>query len=172
MKRPLYLLLCCLPLVYLGAQSDDKKDEKKEADKSAAEKKEQGDQEKIQGKWKIESSKRDGEDSQGRVGDTDIFDGDKLTIESKGISQPIEAKFKLDSAKKPAEIDVVIKVKDGGLAWSGIYKLEGDTLTICWAQNSRDEKRPSDFNCKKGDGRVLFVYKKVKEDTSSEKSKS
>ena len=164
MKCLLQLLLCCVPLLFLAAEEkkDDSKD--KEAAKSESEKKEQSDHDRINGHWKVESSQRDGQASQARVGDVDTFDKNKVTIQSKELTKPIEAEFKLDPAKKPAEIDVVIKVDSSGLRWSGIYKLEGDTLTICWAQNEKDETRPTDFTSKQGDGRVLFVYKRVKED--------
>lgn len=171
MRPWLHLLLCCVPLFFLAAEEKKEASKEKEAAKSDSEKKELTDHDKINGRWRVESSHRDGQASQARIGDIDTFEKNKVTMQSKEIAKPIEAEFKLDPAKKPAEIDVVINVDGSGLRWSGIYKLEGDALTICWTQNEKQETRPTDFTSKQGDGRVLFVYKRMKEDEKKAEEK-
>jgi uncharacterized protein (TIGR03067 family) len=68
--------------------------------------------------------------------------------------------YKLDSSKKPAEIDLT--ATEGSLegkVFPSIYKLNGDTLEICRSQP--DQKRPTEFTSKKETDHVLLVLKRV-----------
>jgi uncharacterized protein (TIGR03067 family) len=66
-----------------------------------------------------------------------------------------QATAKIDATKKPKEIELVV---GKGKAFLGIYKLEGETLTLCIG----DQKtRPTEFESKKG--RLLIQYKKHKQ---------
>jgi uncharacterized protein (TIGR03067 family) len=62
---------------------------------------------------------------------------------------------RLDSEAKPAAIDL----KADKLV-QGIWKLSGDTLTICVAEPGKD--RPKEFAGKEGTGHTLLVLKKMK----------
>jgi uncharacterized protein (TIGR03067 family) len=79
----------------------------------------------------------------------------------KGKSQSI----KLDASKTPHEIDI-FDPKDGGEAKAirGIYKLEGDKLTIALG-DKKPEERPRDFNF--GGGNVILVLVKKSPDSGS-----
>jgi uncharacterized protein (TIGR03067 family) len=59
--------------------------------------------------------------------------------------------YKLDAAKKPAAIDLIIGKggKDEGKTQLGIYKLEGDVLTVAIAE-ANSKTRPSSFEGVKG----------------------
>ena len=117
---------------------------------------EKSDQDKIQGKWKIESGMRGGKaipDERKNV--TIEFTKDKMKG-TEGEKQAFEMTYKLDPSKKPKAIDVDIMDKKG----LGIYSLEGDTLKICHSEVG--EERPTEFESKEGSNVTLVVLKRVK----------
>jgi uncharacterized protein (TIGR03067 family) len=70
--------------------------------------------------------------------------------------------FTLDSKKKPAVFD--FKGLTGpakGLSYWGIYRLEEDTLTICYREGPAATSRPADFDHSKP-GVIVSVYKRFK----------
>src|SRR5207237_3598683 len=86
---------------------------------------EKSDQDKIQGKWKMESGVKGGTpipDDKKNV--TIEFAGNKMKALQDGKEQVFEMTFKLDPSKKPKAIDVDMDGKPG----LGIYVLDGDTL--------------------------------------------
>jgi uncharacterized protein (TIGR03067 family) len=70
-------------------------------------------------------------------------------------------KFALDSTTEPRTIDVI---PDGGRNRGerilGIYKLDGDTLTICMA--APGQPRPREFKADKGSGWTLQMFTQEK----------
>jgi uncharacterized protein (TIGR03067 family) len=69
--------------------------------------------------------------------------------------------YKLDTSKKPAEIDLTIT--NGvfkGKTYPGIYQLDGGTLKLC--RNQPGQKRPTEFASKKGSDTMFLVLKRVK----------
>lgn len=67
--------------------------------------------------------------------------------------------------KDPKTIDNVhVSGAQKGKKQYGVYKLEGDKLTVCMTPPGRAEgDRPKDFNTK-GTANVLFVFERIKED--------
>jgi uncharacterized protein (TIGR03067 family) len=57
----------------------------------------------------------------------------------------------VDDAKSPKEINIVVRGNR-----FGIYKLEGDTLTLCWNEDY-DGHRPVDFKTEPGTELVMYV---------------
>lgn len=87
----------------------------------------------------------------------DIMTWKFATDEDKGFDITIT----LDPKTKPATIDLtwIEGGKEGTVP--GIYKVEKDTLTICYEHNSAG-KRPKEFKSEDGGRTVLMVLERVK----------
>jgi uncharacterized protein (TIGR03067 family) len=81
--------------------------------------------------------------------------GDEMTIDNKQRKEMV--KFVLDPAKTPKQITFVAKADE---KVGGIYKLEGDTLTICF--NKGQAAPPTAFETKEGTDITLLVCKRKK----------
>jgi uncharacterized protein (TIGR03067 family) len=67
----------------------------------------------------------------------------------------------LDARAKPGVIDLrITSGSDMDKTVKGIWKHEGDTLTVCVAEPNRD--RPKEFEGKEGSGHTLLVFTKAK----------
>jgi uncharacterized protein (TIGR03067 family) len=121
------------------------------ADKGADKK---TDKDKIQGTWTLVS-----EESGGKRPEKEklkkvqwVFEGDKYKVAG---GKAAWGRFKLDPGQDPKTIDLTDPKGREGL---GIYKLEGDTLTVSHAKG----ERPTEFTTKEGDKHVVVVFKRVK----------
>jgi RNA polymerase sigma-70 factor (ECF subfamily) len=121
------------------------------ADRPAApeEDKAKADLEKLQGTWALVSMERGGQKApEDEVkGLTLVVKGDKLTV-TDGKGKTEEAVLELDPTKDPKEIDLKVNEDGAPKVHKGIYKLEGDTLTLCLSHPP--EERPSTFATKEG----------------------
>jgi uncharacterized protein (TIGR03067 family) len=127
----------------------------------AAEDKAKGDVAKMEGTWKIVSWEQDGQ----AVSEEDVkkavmtVKGDRFTLTTP--QQTTEGSLKLDSTKKPKEIDATpAKGAFEGKTLLGVYELSEDTGKLCFAPPGQD--RPKEFSSKKGSGHILFVGKREK----------
>jgi uncharacterized protein (TIGR03067 family) len=86
----------------------------------------------------------------------------KFIVKEGKREKPDEGTYKLDAGKDPAEIDILppAEKKDRG-AIQGIYKVDGDTLTICLARGPGVE-RPKKFESP--EGVMLMTFKRAKKD--------
>jgi uncharacterized protein (TIGR03067 family) len=120
----------------------------------------------LQGTWRLVSRERDGKaDLADALKDVRVtHEGDKFSFSgSPSGSGAMKGTFKLDATKSPKAMDRM--PADGpqkGKALPGIYKLEGDTLTICASVEGKD--RPTEFATKPNSGRVLSVFKREKKE--------
>jgi uncharacterized protein (TIGR03067 family) len=140
----LLLFITCLALVTARGE-----------DQNAAKDKAQ-----LQGQWSMVSGERGGAALPPTYvqGSKRVAHEDEVTVTIAG--QPfMKAKFLLDLSKKPKSIDYTLSEgPNKGKIQLGIYKIEGTTLTFCFAASG--EARPSDFTTKPGDGRTMSVWKR------------
>jgi uncharacterized protein (TIGR03067 family) len=116
--------------------------------------------EKLQGTWKITSLEVGGKPlPEDAVSGTFTLKGDKYTF--KTDDQEEEGTFKIDPSKKPPAIDLLIgSGMDKGKTQLGVYKLEGDRLTLCFAV-AGDKERPGKFATAEDSNQLLFGLKKA-----------
>jgi uncharacterized protein (TIGR03067 family) len=89
------------------------------------------------------------------------IEGNKL-IASKG-GKDDAATFKTDTTKTPHHIDITSKKGDKEEVGYGIFKLDGDTLTIVANDGAKADDRPKEFKTEKNSKSILMVLKKKKD---------
>jgi uncharacterized protein (TIGR03067 family) len=124
------------------------------------------DQERILGVWDLVSIKTEGQDAP--VNDPE----DRRLLITKDHFKPATEPtrpglaYKLDPSKNPKQLDLVLPGPEfKGQIDPCIYKIEGDTLTICGRSGSAGEKplpRPTRFSSEASERTVLHVYNRVK----------
>ncbi len=72
--------------------------------------------------------------------------------------EPAELRYTADPAASPARLDLA----DGEDMVEAIYKVAGDTLTLCFS-SSRADDRPARFESANGSRLVLMTFKRVKD---------
>jgi uncharacterized protein (TIGR03067 family) len=131
-------------------QANDNGDPSSTADAKSA-------QEKLQGEWKIVRCEFSGQD------DTNIL-GVKHTIKDGKWIRPnrrtAEYRLQLGPTEHPTWVDLAAD-RLGEKTLPGIYSLDGDTLTICYAYNP-DLPRPTEFKTTPQVRGYLYVLERVK----------
>jgi uncharacterized protein (TIGR03067 family) len=110
------------------------------------------DQENIQGIWQLNTGERGGKPFPDDVVKGVLFDGDKLTTKVKDRATTFAFKLFPDQMPKAIDLDM-----DGTIG-QGIYRLEGNTLTIVHTEAGQD--RPSEFATKDGTPLTMMVLKR------------
>jgi uncharacterized protein (TIGR03067 family) len=144
-------------------------------DKAAAD--DRPDAEKLQGAWRVVGGGDEGKAwpaafIPSQMNMTLTFAGDKadlVWLPPKG-KEPLLKEFKvktvwqgvfhLDTRTDPRRITVFVP-GDNHNSMIGIYRLDGDRLTICYRDNPRALDYPTGFATKKGDGLTLIVLERV-----------
>jgi len=121
----------------------------------------EGDLKAFQGKWVIAEATLAGRDH------IDDFKGMKLTItgdkyEIDFAENSDRGTIKLDTAKKPKQIDLTTGAKGPfkGRNLPGIYELKDDTVVLCL--NSEKPDRPTAFEAKEKTPMMLLTFKREK----------
>ncbi len=111
------------------------------------------DQEMLQGLWAIVKTVEDGKEKKGIVGGVEIV-GHKLVMTS-ALGES-ECTLALDTTKTPKWVDIS---SAKGEKTRGIYRLQGDALTLCLVPS--DKARPTEFASKPGSGHTLAVLQRL-----------
>jgi clostripain len=117
--------------------------------------------ERLQGEWIMVSREVRGEKAP-----DEMVKQFKLTIRgnqwivrsSQGEQAPTT--LKIDPSRHPKSIDLTIRDGHKEMVLPGIYKLEGDTLTVCRATATGDVERPQEFKTTAEEG-LLIVWKRA-----------
>ena len=122
---------------------------------------EKGELEKLQGKWVMVSLMVSGKASPDMVaGQAMVVKGTKSTYVYRG-KEGSTGSLRIDPGKNPAHYDVTYENGPAkGITLNGVYKLEGDVLTI-HLPGDGNEKRPADFTSRRGSGTLLLVFKRA-----------
>lgn len=125
------------------------------ADEQAAAK----DLKKLQGTWIVVQAEREGQPLDRIKGNSLIVKDNQFTVDAKGAE--LKGDLTLDAGKSPRRID--FQHQEGMLRdkkWEGIYKLEGDKLTLCYSESDSGKERPSAFATQSGSKRLLIVLER------------
>jgi len=85
------------------------------------------------------------------------IEGDDWSV-TKGTKSSMQAVMKLDETESPRSLDLIYKVGQTELLSQGIYKIEGDTFTLC--RTGGYKERPREFKTTP-DAYILTVWKRV-----------
>ncbi|HEX4607401.1 MAG TPA: TIGR03067 domain-containing protein [Urbifossiella sp.] len=115
----------------------------------------------MTGQWTVVKAEFGGKDA------TAVFKGVDLRVRPDGSytvkigTVTDEGTVALDPAKTPRQMDITGKAgPNAGKTHKTIYKLDGDTLTVCYELGGGD--RPAEFKTKAGTQQFLAEYKRAK----------
>lgn len=113
-----------------------------------------GDLAKLDGSWKAESASRGGKPVSEYKAATWTVNGGKVTYSDGKVSRT--HRISVDASKTPKAIDFTYgEGPNKGKTSLGIYKLEGDRITLCWSEPGKD--RPGKFESKPASGILMQV---------------
>jgi uncharacterized protein (TIGR03067 family) len=86
------------------------------------------------------------------------FTADGKVVIKEGPKPPVTGEYTADPKKAPAEIELT-PAKGKDITLVGIYKVEGDALTLCLGVGG---KRPDKFESPAGSEYMLMTFKRAK----------
>ena len=116
--------------------------------------------EKLQGEWTMVSREMGGQKTREEVLKQFrlTITGDEWLVMYQG-KENLRTKLRIDPTKDPKVLDMIRKDGNDEDVSLGIYKLEGDTLTLCRMMQSGDIARPREFKTTR-EGEVVVVWRR------------
>jgi uncharacterized protein (TIGR03067 family) len=114
----------------------------------------------VVGNWVPESLVMSGTPEKLDAGMSFTLTADGKCLVKEGAGDPDEMLYNIDPKKDPGHFDLREPGMQGELM-KGIYKLDGDTLTICLSMKG---DRPDKFESPAGSMNLLVTLKRVKKD--------
>jgi uncharacterized protein (TIGR03067 family) len=121
---------------------------------------------KLEGTWKFVSLMSDGQEAPKEVIEKWRWSvrGDEITW-GDPIQGETKTSFKIDPSKSPKAIEITaLDGKTKGKSLQGIYRFEGERLTVCLPEGRQAEEgrtRPEEFGG--GQGMSLFVLERIED---------
>jgi uncharacterized protein (TIGR03067 family) len=113
----------------------------------------------LAGAWTAVEAQRDGAAAAELVGHRLVFEGDGFRITAEDGKPLYAGRYTVDAAAQPARIDFVQEAGEAkGQTWEGIWRLEGERLTIVDDAPDPAKGRPTDFSASAGSGHVMIVF--------------
>jgi uncharacterized protein (TIGR03067 family) len=116
----------------------------------------------LQGEWAMTAWIVNGQPQNPAVlvGRVYTFTDNEMLIRMSNVAKPYPYAITVDIAKQPGTIDIVLKTAKKPAPMKGIFKIEGDTLTICY-QRGIGVDRPTEFVAAPNTQAVLWQFKRV-----------
>ncbi len=86
----------------------------------------------------------------------------KLVVKEGAKEKGDTGTYKIDPKKDPAEIDIVPPEGKNEPTTQGIYKIDGDTLTLCFSRGKAGAGRPAKFEDPEGSDTIVITLKRTK----------
>jgi uncharacterized protein (TIGR03067 family) len=114
----------------------------------------------LRGKWTAVRAERDGRPAADIAGHVLLIEDGKFSIKENGVTI-FGGTLWLDEGASPWGIDFRhTGYTSAGKTWRGIYRIDGDTLTICDDAANMQRSRPTSFGTEADSGLVMIVFKR------------
>jgi uncharacterized protein (TIGR03067 family) len=118
------------------------------------------DRDSLQGTWRVVAVKSDAKEDPEQKLVQVTFQDDWVLLGVAGRQGPEKARCRIDASRDPKRIDVELQIFEASIWIEGIYALQRDALTLCFA--SGEKKRPARFDGSPGSGCILLKLQRVK----------
>ena len=119
----------------------------------------------LAGEWIVESQVTNGIPLKSSVERKYIFSAEGTwtqTTSRTKVTPKLTRPYTIDDKNKPAAIDMKLSGLAASTTYTGIVKIEGDTMTLCYSRKA--DERPTKFDSPEGSTVILIVLKRVKKE--------